>query len=275
MPTHRPTTAAFGSNDTFELGHSASLFFDGSSADAVAEPLAGMIFEMADVLYDTTVWRRWLWRLLPRLGIRADYHAFFAVWDREFLVEVQQGRRELVEAFHAFLAGHGLSWGQIDEIEAACRQRRETITRGTWPLPGVVATLAKLADEGLKLAVLADAVHTAKILEDHLVALGLGGRFAVVVSSVDLESTTPSPLGFETVLAGLELRPSQAAYVGRRARSLSGASAFGLRTIAFNQDEPAHCDIAITQFFELQDIARCWRAGAGAAGARQTFLDAA
>jgi phosphoglycolate phosphatase-like HAD superfamily hydrolase len=248
---------------------------DAAPPTRTAEPLAGLIFEMADVLYDATLWRRWLWRLLSQLTIRADYHEFFAAWDREFLVEVQQGQRGLREAFQAFLAGHGLTRGQIDEIEASCRQRRETVTLDTRPLPGVAATLLSLADEGLQLAVLADAVHTATSLQEQLVALGLSGCFAVVISSFDLGATTAAPIGFETALDRLGLRANEVAYVGRRARGLTVASSIGLRTIAFNQEDRTPTTAVISRFVELVDVARCWRNGAGAAIAGPHFLDAA
>src|SRR3569623_1380083 len=78
---------------------------------------------MGDVLYDATLWRRWLLRLLQRMGLHTQYRTFFKIWDVEFLNEVHCGRREYSEAFQAFLLSAGLSRGQIDEVEAA-RQAR-------------------------------------------------------------------------------------------------------------------------------------------------------
>src|SRR5580698_3318302 len=82
--------------------------------DGSGPPLGGVVMEMANVLYDATLWRRELVRLLVRLRVPASYPAFFHRWEREYLVDVERGFRQYEEAFQAFLLSAGLSWGQID-----------------------------------------------------------------------------------------------------------------------------------------------------------------
>ena len=39
----------------------------------------GLVFDMGDVLFDATVWRRWLLQQLQRMGLQAGYRSFFDV----------------------------------------------------------------------------------------------------------------------------------------------------------------------------------------------------
>jgi len=38
--------------------------------------LHGLVFEMANVLYDASLWRRWLFKLLTRFGVQSSYNSF-------------------------------------------------------------------------------------------------------------------------------------------------------------------------------------------------------
>src|SRR5690348_9183710 len=101
----------------------------------------GLLFDMGDVLHDATLWRRWLFQLLGRIGLNARYRTLFRVWDEEFLGDVYRGRREYGEAFHAFLLSLGLSRGQIDEVQAASQARKRELELNVRPLPGVRDTV--------------------------------------------------------------------------------------------------------------------------------------
>ena len=107
--------------------------------------IRAVVFDMDDVLYDATLWRRWLLQLLARLGVKAEYRSFYRTWDAEYLIDVHRGRREYAEAFQAFLLAQGLSWAQIDEVEAASRVHSQELESGVRPLPGVAATINELA----------------------------------------------------------------------------------------------------------------------------------
>ena len=132
--------------------------------------------EMANVLYDATLWRRELVRLLVRLHVPATYPAFFHRWERDYLVDVERGFRQYEEAFQAFLLSAGLSWGQIDEIEAVARCQRQAYEENVRPLPAVGAALAALTKRGLPLVALCDACQPAAVLERRDRAARPGGR---------------------------------------------------------------------------------------------------
>src|SRR5687768_3292479 len=63
----------------------------------------GLLFDMGDVLYDATLWRRWLLQILARMGVHATYRDFYRVWDHDYLRAVHRGERDYHEAFSAFL----------------------------------------------------------------------------------------------------------------------------------------------------------------------------
>ena len=222
--------------------------------EPLKRPISGLVFDTCDVLYDATVWRRWLLQLLGRLGLHTNYKSFFRLWDHDFLADVHRGRREFREAFQAFLLSVGLSRGQIDEVEAACQARRRECEATARSLPGVKATLAKLRGAGVLLAALGDSEHPAAVLAEQLDRLGLDGLFTVVVSSINLARTKPDPVCYRTALEGMRLRAEEAAFVGHDSEELAGAAEVGMQTIAFNYDGDAEADVFLTCFGELLEV---------------------
>lgn len=222
--------------------------------------LQAVVFDMGDVLYDATVWRRWLLKLLGQMGLHTQYRTFFEVWDREYLEDVHRGQREYREAFEAFLRAAGLSRAQIDEVEAASQPRRRELESCVRPLPGVDRTLAALGRRGLKLGVLSDSERTAAQLEQFLDRLGLAKRFVAVVSSFDLASVKPAELNYRTICAALNVAANEAAFVGHDQEELDGAVTAGMRSVAFNADATAVADVCLGPFGELLDVAARWGA---------------
>ncbi len=227
---------------------------EGGTSAQPPRSLRGLVFEMTNVLHDATLWRREVVKLLARLGIPACYPAFFDDWDREYLSDVQCGFRQFEEAFQAFLLSRGLSWGQIDEIEAATRVRRQELEERVRPLPGVAATLAKLNAQGLPLALLTDSPYPAARLEKELDKLSLSGCFQSVLSSFDLEVTKPDPACYQAAIRALGVPAQELAFVGCDHESLAGAAACGLRTIAVNCQQAVSADAQLTRFSELLEI---------------------
>src|SRR3989304_5633212 len=90
-------------------------------AGRLPRPAGGLLFAMGNVLYDATLWRRWLLQLVRRLGVRTDYRGFFETWERDYLDDVYRGRREFCEAVRAFLLSTGLLPAQADALEGACQ----------------------------------------------------------------------------------------------------------------------------------------------------------
>lgn len=220
----------------------------------LATPVRGMIFEMRDVFYDDTAWRRWLLQLLRHLGLHTNYRCFYTVWDRDYLAEVFRGQREMGEAMRSFLRSVGLSRAQIDEVWAACQARRRDLQHTARTLPGVKSTLTRLHTAGLALAVLADSEHPSDVLCEQLDRLGLVGLFAAVISSLDLKRTKPDAACYQAALHALALPSAQVVYVSHDAEELAGATRAGLQTAAFNYAPEARADVFVTRFEELLEV---------------------
>jgi HAD superfamily hydrolase (TIGR01509 family) len=218
------------------------------------------------VLYDATVWRRWLYGLLKHLGLPHDYATLFGRWDRDYLDEVHRGGRDYQEAFVTFLSEVGLGRAEIDEVCAASAARRRAIAASLRPLPGVRATLERLRARGFALGVLSDSEDTAARLRERLQALGISAPLGALVSSFDLRRTKPAPQCYEAVLRAMGLTSGQAAFVGHDAEELRGAAAVGLRTIAFNHEPCARADLYLQRFEDLlEHVVSCDEGTAAAA----------
>jgi HAD superfamily hydrolase (TIGR01509 family) len=217
----------------------------------------GLLFDMGDVLYDATLWRRWLVQVLARMDVHVSYREFYRVWDRDYLPAVYCGQRDYHEAFCAMLQSLGLARGMIDEIEAASQARRRELIATLRPLPGVRPTLCQLQAAGFPLGVLSDSESPATELRQRLDQLGIGPCFAAVYSSFDLKQTKPAPLGYQTVAAAMQLPIEHVAFVGHDAEELGGAAALGMPTIAFNCEHGVTADALLERFEDLLEVVNC------------------
>ena len=218
----------------------------------------GVLFDMGDVLFDATAWRRWLLGLLGRLGMHAQYRSLFHIWDVDYLDAVHRGECSYQHAFRAFLRSLGLSRGQIDEVCAASQARKREVETTIKPLPGVRSTLTELCRQGYVLGVLSDSESSANDIKRRLETIGLGGRFSTVVSSRDLARTKPDPVTYHTALEQMNLAAAETIFVGHDCDELSGATRVGMRTVAFNFDRDVAADKAIQRFDELRGVVGNW-----------------
>lgn len=218
---------------------------------ANATAVRGIIFDTTEVLHDGTSWRRRLLRLVHQLGVGAGYSEFYRAWDRDFLADVLCGRREFGEALESFLLAAGLTWAQVDELEAASRIGRQSPESSVRPLPCLEKTLAELAEMGLALLAWADAPQPAAQLREQLERMALARRFCSVLSSCDVDAVQPSHQCYRASLQALGLPPREVLYVGHNPTHLAGARAFGLGTVAFNFQPHAEADTYLARFEDL------------------------
>ncbi|MBN2473491.1 MAG: HAD hydrolase-like protein [Pirellulales bacterium] len=226
------------------------------AADAAPLPqgVRGVLFDMCNVLYDDTVWRRWVLQLLTHMGLHTNYRCFFRVWDREYLDDVHRGARDFCDAFGSFLRSSGLSRGQIDEVQAACQGRRRHLEANARPLPGVKTTLGRLHAAGFVLGVISNSLYPASVLTERLGRFAAGKLFSTVVSSIDLKRTMPDAVCYHAALKAMNLSAGQVAFVGHDPAELAGAAAVGMATIAFNYDPDARADVYLARFDELPEM---------------------
>ncbi len=220
----------------------------------LSRPVRGLLLDMCNVLYDDTVWRRWVLKLLWHVGLQTNYRCFFRVWDRDYLDDVHHGRRDFCEAFEAYLQSVGLTRAQIDEVQAACQTRRRHLESSARPLPGVKSTLTRLHHSGLVLGAISNSEHPSSVLEERMVRFGLDRLFTAVISSIDTQQTMPQPGSYHAALKAMNLPAEQVAFVDHDAAELAGAEAVGMATIAFNYDPDARADVYLGRFEELIEV---------------------
>ncbi len=223
-------------------------FDDGSRPTPLS--LCGIVFDVPDVFYDATLWRRWLFQLLARVGSVTSYADFNRAWELQ-LVDVHRGRREYAEALQSLLLSHGLTWAQVDEIEAACRIKRQKLEADVRPLLGVVPVVEELNRRGIPLVAWADVPHTSAKLAQRLERLVPAARFAAVHTSFELEAVQPAEECYRAVVESLQCQPSEALYVGHDTEHLASAANAGLKTVAVNYDETARADFFLSRLEEL------------------------
>jgi FMN phosphatase YigB (HAD superfamily) len=222
-----------------------------ASLPALPRRLRGVLFDMGNVLYDDTVWRRWLLRLLTQLGLQTNYCSFFHIWDRDHLDAVHRGQQSFCAAFESFLASVGMSRGQIEEVQAACQARRRLIEDSLRPLPGVRSTLARIVQSKLTMAAICNSELPAAALRERIERFGMGHWFSAVVSSIDLGHAMPDPECYAAALGEMGLPAEEVAFVGHDAAELAGASAAGMFTVAFNFPSDARADVYLSRLEEL------------------------
>jgi FMN phosphatase YigB (HAD superfamily) len=225
-----------------------------TSPTPLTRPLRGILFDMCNILYDDTVWRRWVLQLLNRLGLHTNYFSFFRLWDRDFLDEVHTGRRKFREAFGIFLKSAGLSPGQINEVEAASLARRRHLEKHARPLPGVRHTLWRLHQSGFAMGLVCDSEHPSAELRNRMQRFGIDKLFPTLISSIELGQCMPDSAIYLSAVSSMNLPPEQVAFVGHDRVELAGATAVGMATVAFNFDLDAEADAHLTRFEELVEV---------------------
>ena len=218
-------------------------------------PVSALLLDVRGVLYDASLWHRWLFQLVSRMGLHTHYATFFRVWQREYLEQVYCGRLEYWDALRQFLATVGFTRSQIAEIEAAGHSRLRAFEDDIRPLPTVPSTLTQLDRQGVTMGILAYAPWTAEVLEEKLRRLRLEGRFSTLLSSYELRTMGPADQ-FRKAVSELHRQPAEVAYIGQDTRMLAHAREAGLQTLAINYDQDAVADAYLEQFDQLPQIVR-------------------
>jgi FMN phosphatase YigB (HAD superfamily) len=219
-------------------------------------PIRGLLLDACNVLYDDTAWRRWLLRLLLRLGLRTEYGPFFRIFDRDYLDAVYRGQQPFGDALDAFLVSAGLSAGQAEEVHRALDSHRRHRDLSHRLLIGVRQTVTQLHLSGVTLGVLCNCEHSGETLRKQLAELMGESPWAAVVSSRDLGCTMPAATCYEAALQAMQLPAAEVAFVGHDARELRGAAVQGMATIAFNSDRDARADVYLQRFDDLIELTR-------------------
>jgi FMN phosphatase YigB (HAD superfamily) len=214
-------------------------------------PIAGLLIDLCGVLYDESVWRLWLFKLVQHLGLHTTYTPFFRIWQRDYLDRVKRLELDYWEAFRLFLRSAGLTSGQTDEVEAAGHARYRQYESEILPLPGVVPVLSRLNELGVQLTLFSSAYFSSAEVGSRLKQLGLESYFQAALSVPELWRQYPDRPVFEVAMESTGLAPGRLAFIGRDTAMLAEAGAVGIRRIAVNYDDDAVADILIGNIDQL------------------------
>lgn len=215
--------------------------------------IQGWIFETHNVLYDATVWQRWLLHLLSRMGLTTHYDLFFRVWELEFAPRVNTGQIDFKDALAEFLTSTGMSSCHVKEVNLALRAKQKELFSGQRPLLGVVETVAEIARSNCPLAVSADTSLDSTELGTELANLGLTSCFSIIESSRDTGYLKPAPQCYMRIVTAMNVPAESVVFVGHHEEHLCGASSLGLQTVALDSpDIEATCHI--NRFSELTEL---------------------
>ncbi len=214
--------------------------------------LRGILFDMGDIFYDATPWRRTITAALVERGIAIEFPEFVRRWEAE-LVPVYLGQKPYWDAFGELLDTFSLEPNRRAEILAIAQEKARAVEQRTL-FPGVAETLAELHQRGIKLAVLSDTESREARVRERLAAMGIERFFDAVVTSVDIGFVKPMPEAFAAALDRIGIAKQDAAFVGHDEDELTGAAEFGLTTIAYNYVPGVAADHYVGEFSELLNL---------------------
>lgn len=215
-----------------------------------AAPLTALLFDVCGVFYDDTGWRRWLFRLVTKMGVDTHYEAFFALFDRDYLSGSVETDSDYWEALRAYLGDIGLGRGTIDEVLAAGRPRRRDWETSLRPLPGVRATLETLATRGVPLGVACSSAIPGRSLSHRLRQLRLDTLFDPAVPE-DGDLDLPQMGLFDRHAQALGVAANEVGFVSGSVLARRHAVGTGLRVISIAPTSRLAEGVQIGRFSEL------------------------
>jgi HAD superfamily hydrolase (TIGR01509 family) len=217
--------------------------------------LQGIIFDVGDVLYDATAWRRWLARRLGELGATVTYEDLVLTWE-SLLVDVYCGRAQYWERFNKLIGRFGVHSDIASELIEEARRCGKEVVREQRLFDGVARTLEALHERGIRLAALSDTEATGANVRGRLDEMGIGRYIDAVICSVDLGHAKPERYAYEAAASALSLQPNQCAFVGHDGDELEGARAAGMMALAFNSahKDSVSADLYLRRFDQLLEL---------------------
>ena len=213
-----------------------------------------VVIEPAGILYDASLWSRWLLALLSRMGWRSGFRAFAQVLRSECLEAVYSGKTSRDQALRRFLRSLGLSTGQAEEVLAASCAWRRNLDNSLRPLPGARKAAIWLKQAGLGLSVLSDSEESAAGMSQRLAKLGFHDCFSTVLTSRDLRCTKSQLQGFQAMQTALRCDHRVLAFVGHDGNDLDAAHAAGWLRVACHHDPSVQAEVRLGRLEELASL---------------------
>lgn len=210
-----------------------------------------LIFDVGDILYDASVWRKWLAaELNTTFDKPVTYPQLVEAWEHQ-LVDVYKGNAEYWERFRVLMTQFGLSEEQVVQIEASAREKGQAVQVDRVPMPGVPETLKALSNNGVHLVALSDTESGEEGLRKTLKQLEIESYFHAVVSSFAIGHAKPEPEAFDFAISASGIPKDACAFVAHDIDELEGAQQHDLFAIGYNYHPDAPADAYIEHFSEL------------------------
>ena len=185
-----------------------------------------VVIDGPGVLFDNTIWNRWLFRLLQHVGLQSEFEVFFRLWDEEYQADVANGHIEYWQALRRFLRESGMKTACVDEVIVAGQSRRDQMECPACPTNGVAGILRQLKLMGYGLAAVGDGFDISTPLSTRLVRWRLAQFFDHIESADQLAASWPTRLNARGD------SPESSVFLSRNARRLREARDAGWQTIA-------------------------------------------
>ena len=226
------------------------------------EEISYLLVAPSGVLYDDTLWWRWLLQMLTRFGMHLHQGVFTAMWEQQYYDDVCCGRREFFDALREYLIDCGMSHGQIDELYAAGRLHWKRLELDLRTFPQTPSTLDGLARGGWRMGLLVQGPLERSETESQLQRMGILSYFEQVVYSQDVPNHLVRSESWEEVTHRLGVAPASIGFVSHNHRLLTPAREHGMSTFAY-QCATAKADRHVTQLNEIPSLSEqpgCLRA---------------
>ncbi len=201
-------------------------------------------FDGPGVLFDNTIWNRWLFRILQNVGLRSEFEVFFRLWDESYQADVAEGRIDYWRGLRRFLQESGMKNGCIDEVIAAGQSRREQIECPACPMNGVARTLSQLSASGFGLAAIGAGFDLTSPLSSRLKRWRLD-KFFHFIESADQPSKH-----WTDELTARGYSPASTVFLSSSSRRLREARVAGCQTLALGVEDQ-HASSVIDRIDEL------------------------
>ncbi len=194
-----------------------------------------LLVDANNVLYDSTAWTRWLYRLISQFGVSISFADFDELWKGDHQPEVYSGGCCRWQATRDFLMSLGLAEGEVCEVFAAAKPKFRDLQGRITLFPSVRRSLAILSTQ-MKVSVFCETELSLAQVKQEYQRLGIL-RFISELRTSSQESNSADPCEFFNVGNEAAIEAGSIGFASSDQGRLNKGAELGLRTIAIGLDD--------------------------------------
>jgi len=211
-----------------------------------SSPVLALLFDAGDLLYFRAEKGCFFTKFLKELGFNSDEkHTYERILLRE---QAYRGQIDQEQYQQAILQLYGITESEHIATGLKALEKDENNVRF---FDGVKETLIALKEKGYLLGIVTDTANPVHAKLNWFERGGFGHVWDSITSSKEIGARKPDPKIYRVALEQLGVPVEQAVFVGHKTSELEGASAVGMKTIAFNYDEDAPADYYVDKFADI------------------------